>query len=171
VRQIAKASRNADFKTIRYELGIAISRTSHNIDGPYQTVLTWARQIGDAATFVTRINRPGSGNPLMRSFVETFRTHLKDEGAPHDDEAVWQLLRRMQILVFDFAATGSASEELAKERAARALHADDAGRAGNLWSELVELSIAIAKSGGDRTSEALKEDLGQKGLSVGRRPA
>ena len=39
--QIVKASRNADFKTIRYELGIAISRTSHNIDGPYQTVLTW----------------------------------------------------------------------------------------------------------------------------------
>ena len=101
----------------------------------------------------------------MRSFVETFRAHLKDEGAPHDDEAVWQFLRRMQILVFDFAATGSASEEFAKERAARALHADDAGRAGNLWSELVELSIAIAKSGGDRTSEALKEDLGQKGLS------
>jgi hypothetical protein len=166
VGQIVRASRNADFKTIRYELGIAISRTSHRIDGPYQTVLTWARQIGDAATFVSRINRPGSGNPLMRSFVETFRAHLQDEGASHDDEAVWQLLRRMQILVFDFAATGSASEELAKERAARALHADDAGRAGNLWSELVELSIAIAKSGGDRTSEALKEDLGQKGFRL-----
>jgi len=166
VGQIVKASRNAAFKTSRYELGIAISRNSHNIDGPYQTVLTWARQIGDATTFVNRINRPGSGNPLMRSFVETFRAHLKDEGAPHDDEAVWQLLRRMQILVFDFAATGSASEELAKERAARALHVDDAGRAGNLWSELVELSIAIAKSGGDRTPEALKQDLGQKGFRL-----
>src|ERR1019366_6848601 len=89
VGQIVKASRNADFKTIRYELGIAISRTSHNIDGPYQTVLTWASQIGDAATFISRINRPGSGNPQMRSFVEAFRAHLKDEGAPEDDEAVW----------------------------------------------------------------------------------
>lgn len=166
VGQIVKASRNADFKTIRYELGIAISRTSHNIDGPYQTVLTWASQIGDAATFISRINRPGSGNPQMRSFVEAFRAHLKDEGAPEDDEAVWLLLRRMHILVFDFTATGSASEELARERTARALHADDVGRAGNLWSELVELSIAVAKSGGDRTPEALKEELGQKGFRL-----
>jgi hypothetical protein len=31
---------------------------------------------------------------------------------------------------------------------------------------LVELSIAIAKSGGDRTSEALKEGLGQKGFRL-----
>src|SRR5438067_2335134 len=84
--------------------------------------------------------------------------------APEDDEAVWLLLRRMHILVFDFTATGSASEELARERTARALHADDVGRAGNLWSELVELSIAVAKSGGDRTPEALKEELGQKGF-------
>ena len=166
VGQIVKASRNTDFKNSRYELGIAISRSSHNIDGPYQTVLTWARQIGDAATFINRIKRPGSGNAQMRSFIETFTTHLKDEGAPHDDEAVWLILRRVHILVFDFTATGSASEELAKERAARALHADDAGRAGNLWSELVELSIAIAKSGGDRTPEALKADLGQKGFRL-----
>src|SRR5260370_23864972 len=82
VGQIVKASRNADFKTSRYELGIAISRTSHNINSPYQTVLTWARQIADATTFVNRINRPGSGNPLMRSFVETFRAHLRHEGPP-----------------------------------------------------------------------------------------
>ncbi|MGA3043454.1 MAG: hypothetical protein ABSF54_21980, partial [Bryobacteraceae bacterium] len=48
-------------------------------------------------------------------------------------------LRRLHILVFDFTATGSASEELAKDRAARALHPVDTSRAGSLWDELVEL--------------------------------
>ena len=43
-----------------------------------------------------------------------------------DDEAVWRLLRRFQILLFDFAAVGSQSEELAKERSVRALHRDHA---------------------------------------------
>src|ERR1039458_8456839 len=82
--------------------------------------------------------------------------------AAHDDEAVWQLLRRLQILVFDFTATGSASEELAKERAARALHPEEASRAGNLWDELTELAIKIATAGGDRKRDELRNELVEK---------
>jgi hypothetical protein len=122
VGQIVQASRKPEFLTSRYELAIAISKTSQKIDGPYQDVLTWARELGDAATFMKRINRPGSANDAMRTFVNTFKSHLREEGAAHDDESVWQLLRRLQILVFDFTATGSNSEELAKERGIRALH-------------------------------------------------
>ena len=166
IGQIVDASHKTEFENSRYELGIAISRTSHNIDGPYQDVLTWAKQIGDSVTFINRINRPGSANERMRSFVETFRAHLKEACAPHDDEAVWRLLRRMHILVFDFTSPGSASEDLAKERAARALHPEDTARAGNLWDELVELSIEIAKSGGDRKREELKAELAQKGFRL-----
>ncbi|MCP5407854.1 MAG: hypothetical protein H6963_00960 [Chromatiaceae bacterium] len=33
---------------------------------------------------------------------------------PNNDEAVWQLQRRLQILVFDVTALGSASEALDK---------------------------------------------------------
>lgn len=166
VGQIVEASLKAEFHNSRYELGIAISRTSHNIDGAYQDVLTWAKQIGDSGTFMNRINRPGSANNRMRSLVETFRGHLREADTPHDEEAVWQLLRRMQILVSDFTATGSASEELSKERAARALHREDTARAGNLWDELVELAIEIAKSGGDRRREELKAELARKGFRL-----
>jgi len=45
VGQIAKAARRPEFLNSRYELGIAISRTSNRIDGAYQDVLTWARQL------------------------------------------------------------------------------------------------------------------------------
>jgi len=157
--QIVEASRKPDFWTSRYELAIAAARTSRKIDGAYQDVLTWARQLGDATTFEARIARPGSANDDMRTFVRTFKSHLCDAGSPDDDETVWQLLRRLQILVFDFTARGSASENLAKELAARALHPDDTPRAGNLWTTLVELALQVAASGGDRTRDELIEYL------------
>jgi hypothetical protein len=136
VGQIAKVASKPEFLKGRYELAIATAQTSHKIEGPYQTVLTWARQLGGAATFMSRIKRPGSANDAMRSFVNTFRAHLEGAGAPHDDESVWRLLCRLQILPFDFTATGSAASELAKERATRALHPDDAPRAGDMVVEI-----------------------------------
>lgn len=159
VGQISKAAQSPEFSTTRYELAIATSRASQKINGAYQDVLTWAREIGDAVMFMGRINRPGSANDSMRQFVQTFKSHLHEAGSPDDDETVWRLLRRLQILVFDFTAPGSVSEQLAKERAVRALHADDAMRAGALWTTLVGLTLQVASSGGDRTRDRLIEDL------------
>jgi len=166
VGQITKASRKPEFLISRYELAIAISKTSQKIDGAYQDVLTWARELGDAATFMNRINRPGSANDAMRTFVNTFRSHLREERAARNDESLWRLLRRLQIFVFDFTAPGSISEELAKERAVRALHPDYASRAGELWTTLTELAIRIAASGGDRTRDEVLQDLQQKSFRL-----
>ena len=157
VQQIAAAARRADFWTSRYELAVATAKTSAKISGPYQDVLTWARQLGSAMTFIERINRPGSANDNMRTFVRTFRRHLQEAGAPHSDETVWGLLRRFQILVHDFTAPGSADESRARDRASLALHPDDAAHAATLWTELVELAVCGAAAGGDRTRSALLE--------------
>lgn len=159
VGQIALAARRPGFWSTQYGLAIATARGSRKIDGPYQDVLTLARQIGDAATFAAQIKLSGVANEDMRSFVTTFRSHLKDDGSPHDDETIWKLLRRFHILTFDFIAPGSASEDLARERALRTLHADDASRVDALWGNLVELAISVAKSGGDRTRTTLLESL------------
>lgn len=158
IGQVVEASKRDDFWTQRYELAVATARTSNKIDGPYQDVLTWARQIGDSATFCERIARENSANDDMRTFLDTFRSHLNAFGAPHDDEAVWRLLRRFKILVFDLTAPGSANEALARERAAAALHPEDTSQAGALWSTLTELAIAAAASGGDRDRGALISD-------------
>lgn len=162
VGQIVEASRRPDFWTSRYELAIAIARTSRKIDGAYQDVLTWARQLGDATTFTSRIARPGSTNDDMRKFVRTFKSNLHDAGMPDNDETVWRLLGKLKILVFDFTAQGSACEEFAKERAVCALHPDDKLRAGTLWTSLIELALQIAVSGGDRDRSRLIEYLGSQ---------
>jgi hypothetical protein len=162
VGQIAAAAGSADFWNGRHELGIAVSRGSRRIDGPCKDVLTWARQLGDSKTFFERLNRPGSANDDMREFAKTFRDHLGEAGAANDDEVVWKLLRRLQIFVFDFTATGSVAEALMKERAVRALHPEDGPRAGELWKALTELAIDIASAGGDRKRDQLSAELAAK---------
>lgn len=163
VGQVVKASLRPDFSTQRYELAIATTKGSRKIDGAYQDVLTLARQIGDATTFAAQIDLAGVANDDMRAFVKTFRSHLRDEGSPDDNETVWLLLRRLQILTFDFTAPGSASHDLALERAVRVLHTDDGSRAGAFWVSLIELVIDVAKSGGDRTREIALQALAQLG--------
>lgn len=159
VRQIAAAARRPDFSTSRYQLAVATAKTSAKISGPYQDVLTWARQLGSPTTFIERIDRAGSANDNMRTFVQTFRTRLQEADAPHDDETVWGLLRRFQILVYDFTAPGSADESRVRDLAALALHPDDVAHAETLWRELVELALCVAAAGGDRTRAALLEDF------------
>ena len=163
VGQIVRTAGRPDFWTQRYELAIATTKGSRRIDGAYQDTLTLARQVGDAATFFAQIKLTGAANDDMRAFVNTFRSHLQDERARHDDEIVWQLLRRLQILTFDFTAPGSASIELAIERSVRALHSDDGSRAGALWASLIELCIDVAKSGGDRDRQTTLQLLSPQG--------
>jgi hypothetical protein len=159
VSQIADTTRQIDLKSERYEFAIAIARTSRQIDGAYQDVLAWARDLGSAKSFIDRIDRAGAANDDMRRFVQTFRAHLSDCGVSADDEMVWSLFRRLQILTFDYTAPGSASEELAKERAAGVLHADESHRASTLWATLIESALRIASHGGERTRDQLLEDL------------
>jgi len=98
----------------------------------------------------------------MRTFVQTFRDHLRDAGASHDDETVWKTLARLQILVFDFTAAGSATEELARDRAAQVLPPEDRAKAASLWSTLTDLALEVAANGGDRDRARLVADLQAK---------
>lgn len=159
VAQVAETSRRPDFFDTRHELAIAIARGSAKIEGAYQDVLTWARQLDSAKTFIARIERSGSANDAMRTFVRTFRSNLKQAGAANDDETVWRLLSKLQILIFDFTAGGSASEALERERAVRALHPSETTRADALRSNLIQLAIEVASSAGERNRAQLIEDV------------
>ena len=166
VGQIAQAIAKPDFWTGHNELAIATSSTSRKIDGAYQDVLRWARQLGSAKAFFERLKRLGTANNDMRTFVGTLRDHLRDAGAPYDDETVWKVLGRLQILIFDYTAVGSAAEELSRERAVRVLPPEDAAKASSLWGVLTDLSEEIAADGGDRDYTRLLTDLANKSIRV-----
>jgi hypothetical protein len=166
VGQIAKAIAEPDFWTERNELAIATAGTSRKIDGAYQDVLRWARQLGSAKVFLERLRRSGTANNDMRSFVETLREHLRDAGAAHDDDNVWRVLSRLQILIFDYTAVGSAAEELSRERVVRVLPPEDVANVSSLWGVLTNLSEEIAADGGDRDRTRLLADLTNKSIRV-----
>ncbi len=149
VRQLAHAFPTLDLSHQRHQFAVATERTSFKITGPYQDVLRWAREVDSASIFFGRINGRRVGNDDMRTFVATVRGHLGDAGCADGDETVWQVLRRFQILTFDYDSPGSQSLELALERARNVLYPTDAPRASAFWKTLTETAIRVAASGGD----------------------
>ena len=101
------AVQKSEFSSSRYELAVAIARTTTRVEASCQEVLHWARQLPDGATFAAHTNLEGFSSKGMRDFVEVFRANLLAAGAPADDDTVWRVLRRFQILVFDFESYGS----------------------------------------------------------------
>jgi hypothetical protein len=161
VKQLARAFKTLDLSHERHQFAVAIARTSSKTAGSYQDVLRWSREVTSASTLVGRIDRKNVGNDDMRAFVATVRSHLAAAGCTSDDDTIWQILRRFQILPFDYDVPGSQSSELALERARHLLEQGDASRASALWKALTETAIRVAAAGGDLDRSRLQLALGQ----------
>jgi hypothetical protein len=159
VRQIGAAVSGGSLGQSQHGFGIAVGRTRQSKEPFYQDVLKWARNLEDAVAFRSRLERPGTANDAMRNFVAVFSANLLEAGFANDDETVWRILRRTQILQFDFDSAASATNELMRERSRRALNGSDARDAENLWSRLTTLAFDMASVGGSRTRAELVEEL------------
>jgi hypothetical protein len=113
------------------------------------------------------LNQPGAAHQAMRDFVEAFRGHMRSAGATHDDDAVWRLLRRFQVLAFDFEQPGSICAVLAHDRCALQLAPQEAGRAAELWESLQQIALQVDAAGGDLDAAELRERLaGEHGFRL-----
>lgn len=148
-----------DFRAARYELGVAIARTTTTIEQHVQETLRWAREYQDPVTFFARLNQAGVAHQSMRDFVAALRGHMASAGAPHEDTDVWLLLSRFQVLAFDCEQSGSACAQLARERCAMLLAAQEAGRAAELWDTLQLIALETDAKGGDMDQATLVERL------------
>lgn len=162
VGQMWEATKKPEFQTQRYELAVAIARTTTRIEFSCQEVLQWARNVPDVATFAAHIKRAGFASDGMRDFVEVVRANLAHVGAPTDDETVWRLLRRLQILPFDFESVGSDYEHRARERARLVLAQGDAHRASTLWPTLIDYVGTFGRSSGALTHASVVAALNQE---------
>jgi hypothetical protein len=165
-RQIARVTAHADVAEERHRLAVATERTSHRISGPYQDVLEWTRVLDTAAEFFNRLDVKGVASAPMRQFVASFRANLIAAGIEDDDEVIWRLLRRFQILEFDFEASAPLARTYALEIARQVLASEDLGRAQGLWSALIEISLATAKAGGSLDLAALRAGLVLRGFRL-----
>ena len=145
-----------------YVMAVATAQGSRQIDGAYQEILLWARHVESADAFFRKLQRPKVTNESMRTFVDTLRGKLKEFGAPSDDDGVWKILRKLQILVFDFSAHDGQNETLARERCKQALDPSEQDKAGALWSTLTDIVQEIATSGGEIAAPTLRRTLAEK---------
>jgi hypothetical protein len=148
VAQMWKAAQKPEFESSRYELAAAVARTTTRIERVCQEVLHWARELRSGADFATHIAREKFASNAMRDFISVFRANLAEINASTDDETVWRLLRRFQILPFDFEAPGSDYEHRARERARWVLAPDQSQRTTELWPVLIEYVGASARAAG-----------------------
>lgn len=164
--QVADTVKKEDFWNRDAQLAVATPQTSRQISGPYQEVLSWARETGSEKAFFARLNRQGTASDDMRSFVSTFREHLSTFGAVHQDYDVWRLLKRFQILIFDFSKTSGAEDYWSIERARGLLIEQERHRAGSLWSSIVTVGLAVDAVGGSCDRARLIEKLSEDGFAL-----
>lgn len=150
VGQLWEASQKPSFSAERHELAVAIAKTTTRIEHDCQEVLHWARELGSAQSFMSNLALKGFASEGARSFIAVLRGNLAKIGAASDDETVWRILRRFQILVFDFDAPGSDYDHRARERAHALLPVHQSVRAGDLWAELAKIAGINATAAGDR---------------------
>ena len=91
VAQMWEAAQKAEFGTSRYELAVAIARTTTRVEHACQEVLHWARQLPDGATFTAHINSREICLRGNAGFLAVFRANLARVGASTDDKTVWEL--------------------------------------------------------------------------------
>lgn len=165
VAQVARTKRRS-VPDERHLFAVATQRQSKAISGPYQDVLIWARVAKSSAEFFGRVAANGVGSDPMRAFVTTFRANLIAAGVADDDDLLWGFLRRFAIMVFDFESTDPLSRTHALALARQVLADEDISRAESLWSNLVEISVSIAKVGGAIDGEELRTKLVGRGFRL-----
>ena len=163
--QIARTQKR-DLPDDRHLLAVATQRQSKSISGPYQDVLLWAKAAESGRQFFDRVGAKGVASDAMRTFVATFRSNLLAAGVVDDDNVIWKLMRRFAILVFDFESIAPLARLHALALAQQVLADEDISRAESLWSELIEISISIAKVGGAINRDELRAKLVERGVRL-----
>lgn len=156
------------FKSTNFHIGIdrfglGIGLYSKNIDEYYQSVLTWARTSTDANDFLKRINQPHLANQTQRSFVQLIRGKLDSySGSSVTNDEIWNFLRSMVILYFDFQREGSRDYSYSVEIVSHLLNADKKAEAPQLFTELVDLAAEANRTAGSFNTDILTQRLQAK---------
>ncbi|WP_448149422.1 hypothetical protein [Labrys miyagiensis] len=140
---------SAQGEAAKRPIAAAIARTNTKIERHYQQLLVLARTVGSGDALRQALDAPRVVSAGMRDFASAFIAQLLAAAADASDDALWWILRRFQILVFDFESPGAISTSLAITLAHQALPPTARGRARDLWSALQEKALDCDADGGD----------------------
>jgi predicted AAA+ superfamily ATPase len=156
------------FKSTKFRIGIdrfgiGIGLYSKKIDEYYQSLLTWARTSTDSNDFFKRINQQSLANKTQCSFIQLIRGKLDTYlGSSVTDDELWDFLRSMVILHFDFQRDGSRDYSYTVEMVSHLLNPDKKTEAPQLFTELVDVATQANGTAGSFKAEVLMQRLQAK---------
>lgn len=160
------------FKSPRFNVGIdrfgvCLALYSKKIDEYYQSVLSWARNSANAADFLSRVSVKRLANETQRSFVQLVRSKLDAYyGANITDDELWNFLRSMVILRFDFLVEGGLDYPFTIELLKSLLPADKRAEASALFDKLEDYAAEGNSTAGSFNSITLREKLLAAGVQL-----
>lgn len=148
-------------------IAVAIARTSAKIERHYHQLLQLARKCSSAAALRGALDASRVANQGMRDFAAAVGAQIAQAGGEADDETVWRLLRRFEILVFDFESPGAISNLLVESLCRLVLTETDVSRHGDLWDALLAKALSYDADGGEITRTELVDWLrSERGLEL-----
>ena len=160
------------FKSPRFNagqdrFGVVIGLYSKRIDEHFQSVLTWARSSANAKDFLSRVSQGRLSNKTQIGFVKLIRTTLDAcSGDEVGDDDLWNFLRSMVILHFDFQQSGSRDYAYAVEVLKYALSAHKEDESSRLFAQLTGYSAEANRTAGSFDSDTLRERLLADGFTL-----
>ena len=160
MRAAWETAKSSDFDPNTDRFGVAIGLYSKNVDEHYQTVLSWARNSVSAADFLSRISKERLSSQTQRGFVTLIRNKL-DQCADRrvEDEELWDFLRAMVILHFDFHREGSRDYAHVVEMLRHFMPPGEQEKAPNLLQKLVGYAAEASRTAGSHNRETLLPKL------------
>ena len=148
------------FDSTKDRIGIAVGEYSAALDQHLQRVLDWART-SESATEFKKIEIKGFSSAQMRRYVQVFRNLLTPSaGREISNEELWQFLRCLVVLYFDFEHSGSRDATIVWNRLLDQLAERDDAIARNFFNTLTSLVERYARDAAGLTLDSLREVLG-----------
>lgn len=141
-------------------LGFVLALYSKQVDEHFQTALAWARNSASAADFLTRVGTPRLSHRAQRDFVALIRGALDvTAGRGVSDDELWNFLRSMVLLRFDFLNDPSHVLASTVQALQALLPATERHRAAALFNELVAYSAGASRTAGAFSADSLRQRL------------
>lgn len=162
-QEVAAAAWNTftgDFTPGVDRLGFVLALYSKQVDEHFQAALAWARNSSSADDFLARIATPRLSHQAQRGFVTLMRGALDAAaGRALGDEEIWNFLRSMVLLRFDFLNDPSHSLANIVQALQALLPATERHRAPALFGELVTYSAGASRAAGAISVAGLRQRL------------
>lgn len=119
-----------------------------------RSLLNWAKNHNTLEDFMAEVNRIEAKKNRLELFRESLQKANKNEAV--DDTTLWQFLRCLDLLEYDFLNESSVDESYQLNLIRLARKADGLSDETSIWGEICKYAANLNKDGGSVTRESIQ---------------